>query len=136
MRVLLIAAFTLTTGLAHGEPVVVAGLGTQPCASLNAQTRRDLGYAQNGLAAATLSWVQGFVSAWNVVEIVRAGRFVDLTSLTVDEQWSRIAEFCRKNPDGFVFDAAQNLIATGLKRKTASGPELDSADIDHLTRSH
>ena len=137
MRVLLIAAFALTTTAAGNEPVVVAGLGTQPCAILNAQTQRDLGYGQNGLAAATLSWVQGFVSAWNVVEIMRDGRFVDLTSLTVDEQWSRVAEFCRKNPDGFVFDAAQNLIATGLKMKAASPPSQNSAgDIDRLTRAH
>lgn len=137
MRVLLIPAFTLATTLAYAEPVVVAGLGTQACANLNAQTKLDLGYQQNGLAAATLSWVQGFVSAWNVVEVFRDGRFADLTSLTVDEQWLRIVDFCRKNPDGFVFDAAQNLIASGFRMKAASPPSKNAAgDIDRLTKSH
>src|SRR3974390_2049861 len=111
MRVLLVSALALATSLAHGEPVVVAGMGTQSCANLNVQTRPELGYGQNPFAEAAFSWVQGFVSAWNVVEIVRDNRFADLTSLTFDEQWSRISEFCRKNPDGFVFDAAQTRIA-------------------------
>ncbi len=134
MRALLIPAFTLATTLAYGEPVVVAGLGTQPCTLLNAQTRLDLDRGQNGRTAATLSWVQGFVSAWNVVEIVRAGRFADLTSLTIDEQWSLIIEFCQKHPDGFVLDAAQSLIATGLKLKTAFPPNT-TGDIDRPTKS-
>jgi hypothetical protein len=139
MRLLLIPALTLATTLAYGEPAVVAGMGTQPCTVLTARTRIELGYAQNGLAGTAFSWVQGYVSAWNAVEIVRAGRFADLTSLTFDEQWSRIAEFCRRNPDGFVFDAAQNLIATGLKLQSAlpmNGGSAAGADIGRLMRGH
>ena len=136
MRALLVSAVALATSLAHAEPIVVAGMGTQSCANLNAQTRIELGYGQNGFAAAAFSWVQGFVSAWNTVEIFRGNRFADLTSLTFDEQWSRVADFCRKNPDGFVFDAAQNLIAGGLRLKTAFPTDGNPADgVDRLTKS-
>jgi hypothetical protein len=118
MRLLLVSVVALAASAAHGEPGVVAGMGTQACANLNARTQPDLGYAQNSVATAAFSWVQGYVSAWNVIGIVKSGRFADLTSLTADEQWSRLADFCRKNPDGFVFDAARDILAKGLRMET------------------
>jgi hypothetical protein len=111
MRSLLVPLIALAASVAHGEPGVVSGLGTQSCAELNARTEPGGGYAQNGAATAAFSWVQGYVSAWNVVGIIRSGRFADLTSLSTEAQWSHIAGFCRANPGGFVFDAARDLLA-------------------------
>ena len=110
MRLLLVSVIALAVTGAHAEPGVISGLGTQSCAELNARTQPALGYAQNTAATAAISWVQGYVSAWNVIGIVNSGRFADLTSLTVDAQWSHIAAFCRTNPGGFVFDAARDLL--------------------------
>lgn len=106
---------TVAPPAAHGEPTVVSGLGTLDCASLNAQTLPDGGYRQNGLATAVFSWVQGYLSAWNVIGIVRGGRFADLTSITFDEQWSHVASFCRRNPESFVVNAARDILAKRLK---------------------
>ena len=132
MRLLLVSVVALAATAAHGEPGVVAGLGTQPCASLNARTQAGLGYAQNTAATAAFSWVQGYVSAWNVIGIVNSGRFADLNSLTADEQWLRIAEFCRQNPDGFVFDAARDLLATGLRMESVMDRNaLGTGDAGH-----
>ena len=111
MRLLLVSVIALAATGAHGEPGVISGLGTQSCAELTARTQPGLGYAQNTVATAAMSWVQGYVSAWNVVGIVNGGHFADLTSLTVDAQWSHIAAFCQANPDGFVFDAARDMLA-------------------------
>jgi hypothetical protein len=58
--------------------------------------------------------VQGYISAWNVIGLINNGRFADLNSLTADEQWSRIAAFCQNHPDGFLFDAARDMLANGL----------------------
>jgi hypothetical protein len=134
MRLLLVSAVALAASVAHGEPGVVAGMGTQSCAGLNARTQPGLGYGQNSAATAAFSWVQGYVSAWNVIGIVKSGRFADLASLTADEQWSRIAEFCRNNPKGFVFDAARDILAKGLRMETVIPIDRDAfgaGEIDH-----
>src|SRR4029077_21149297 len=110
MRLLLVPVIAMAVSVAHAEPGVISGLGTQSCAALNARTEPGLGYAQNGAATAAFSWVQGYVSAWNVVGIIRSGRFADLTRLSAAAQWSHIAGFCRANPGGFVFDAARDML--------------------------
>lgn len=119
-RMLVPFLLAAATSVAHGEPVVVSGLGTLACANLTAQVRPDDGYKVSNVATAALSWVQGYVSAWNVIGIIKGGRFADLTSLSVDEQWSYVSDFCRRNPDGFVLDAARALLATRLKMQTVS----------------
>jgi hypothetical protein len=117
MRLLLASVIALAATGAHAEPGVISGLGTQSCAELNARTQPALGYKQNIVATAAISWVQGYLSAWNAIGIANSGRFADLTSLNTDAQWSQIASFCRDNPDGYVFDAARDLL-TRLRMET------------------
>jgi hypothetical protein len=93
-------------------------MGTLGCSNLTAQTPPGSGYGENKLAIAVFSWVQGYLSAWNVVGIVQSGRFADLTSITADEQWSHIVGFCQRNPDRFVLDAAREILAVRLKMET------------------
>ena len=65
-------------------------------------------------------WVQGYLSAWNVVGIMQSGRFADLTSISTNEQWAYVVGFCQRNPDGFVLDAAREILATRLKMETGA----------------
>ncbi|HEY4921216.1 MAG TPA: hypothetical protein VII40_14005 [Xanthobacteraceae bacterium] len=115
MRWLLASVVLLASTAAQAEPGIVSGMGTQACAAINAHTQPGGGYGQNGVSAAAFSWVQGYISAWNVIGLIKGGRFADLTSLTANEQWSRIAAFCQEHPDGFLFDAARDMLANGLK---------------------
>jgi hypothetical protein len=133
MRLFLASLIALAAAAAHGEPGVISGMGTKSCAELNARTEPGLGYAQNGAATAAFSWVQGYVSAWNVVGITRSGRFADLTSLSADAQWTQIAAFCRENPDGYLFDAARNLLLR-LSMETVVPMAGTSAGMDHADR--
>ena len=133
MRLLLVPVIAMTLSVAHAEPGVISGLGTQSCAELNARTQPDLGYAQNGAATAAFSWVQGYVSAWNVVGIIRSGRFVDLASLNADAQWSQIARFCRLHPGGFVFDAARDML-TRLPLETVVPMATNPAGVGTVDR--
>jgi hypothetical protein len=114
MRWLLASVVALASSGVHAEPGIVSGLGTQACAVINAHTRPGQGFGQNGVSAAAFSWVQGYISAWNVIGLINNGRFADLNSLTANEQWSRIAAFCQNHPDGFLFDAARDMLANGL----------------------
>lgn len=138
MRWLLASVVVLTSNAAQAEPGIVSGMGTQACAAINAHTQPGQGYGQNGIAAAAFSWVQGYISAWNVIGLIDRGRFADLTSFTADEQWSRIAAFCQEHPDGFLFDAARDMLANGLKMgavipmpRTPAG----TADLDAPARA-
>jgi hypothetical protein len=115
MRSFLVVLVMLATSGAHGEPSVISGMGTLGCSTLTAQTPRGSGYGQNNFTTAVFSWVQGYLSAWNVLGIMQSGRFADLTSISVDEQWSDIIGFCQRNPDGFVLDAAREILAIRLK---------------------
>jgi hypothetical protein len=110
MRLLLVPMIAVAATVAHGEPGVISGLGTQSCTELNARTQPGLGYAQNGAATAAFSWVQGYVSAWNLVGITASGLFADLAGMSADAQWSHVATFCRANPDAFVVDAARDML--------------------------
>jgi hypothetical protein len=118
MRFLLVPLVMLATCAAHGEPSVISGMGTLGCATLTAQTPPGSGYGQNSLTMAVFSWVQGYLSAWNAVGIMQSGRFADLTSISANEQWAHIVGFCQRNPDGFVLDAAREILATRLKMET------------------
>jgi hypothetical protein len=106
------------TCVAHAEPTVVSGMGTLGCATLMTQTPPGGGYGQNSLTLAVFSWVQGYLSAWNVVGIMQSGRFADLTSISANEQWAHIVGFCQRNPDGFVLDAAREILGTRLRMQT------------------
>jgi hypothetical protein len=133
MRLLLVPIIALAASVAHAEPGVVSGLGTQSCAELNARTQPDLGYAQNGAATAAFSWVQGYVSAWNVVGIIKSGRFVDLASLSADAQWSHLATFCRTHPGAFVFDGARDML-TRLPIETVVPMATNPAGVGTVDR--
>jgi hypothetical protein len=124
MRLLLaplVAFSTLTVQKepALKEPALVSGMGTLGCSELIQQLAPGQGYGQSKLSVAVFSWVQGYLSALNVVGIIQIGKFADLKSITEDEQWSYIVMFCERNPDGFVFHAVQEMRVTRLKVETA-----------------
>ena len=137
MRWVLASVIALAGCTARAEPGIVAGMGTQACASVNAHIQPGRGYGQNGVAAAAFSWVQGYISAWNVIGLTTNGRFADLSSLSADAQWSRIAEFCQKHPEAFLFDAARDMLANGLSMgaiipmpQTPAGPADANSPAD------
>ncbi len=120
MRLFVVPLVMLATCVAHAEPSVISGMGTLGCGTLTAQATPGSGYGQNNLTMAVFSWVQGYLSAWNVVGIMQSGRFADLTSISTNEQWAYVVGFCQRNPDGFVLDAAREILATRLKMETGA----------------
>jgi hypothetical protein len=109
---------------AHEESALVSGMGTLSCSKLNEQLVPSQGYGQNELSVAVFSWVQGYLSALNIVGLMQTRKFADLKSISEDEQWSHVVKFCQRNPDGFVIDAAQEMAMTRLRFETAPPPPL------------
>jgi hypothetical protein len=101
------------------EPIVISGMGTLGCGKLLEQIAPNEGYAQSKLSLAAFSWVQGYLSALNIIAMSQAGVFADLRTISEDEQWTNIMDFCRRNPEGFVIDAAQEIVTTKLRVEIA-----------------
>ena len=119
MPMLVATLVGLGSSTSDPEPIAVAGMGTVSCGKLLEQTAPSLGYGQSKFTVAAFSWVQGYLSALNVVAISQAGVFANLRTITEDEQWTNIQDFCRRNPERFVIDAAQEIIKTRLKTEVA-----------------
>ncbi len=119
MPLLLAAVASLGNATANEEPIVVAGMGTVSCGKLLEHVRPGEAYGQTPLTVAAFSWVQGYMSALNIVGIAQAGVFADLRTISEDEQWANIIDFCQRNADRFVIDAAQQIMKTRLKTEAA-----------------
>ena len=128
MRFLLASLLASSIGFAalgaHEEPAVISGMGTFGCSKLTEQLVSSQGYGENKLSVAVFSWVQGYLSALNVVGLMQTRKFADLKSIAEDEQWSHIVKFCQRNPEGFVIDAAQEMAMNRLRFETAPPPPL------------
>jgi hypothetical protein len=115
MRYFLASLVAFATLSADRDPGLISGMGALNCSALTEQLVPGQGYAQSKLSVAVFSWVQGFSSALNAIGIVQNGHFFDLRSINEDEQWSHIVKFCQQNPDGLVFEAVRDMIATRFK---------------------
>src|ERR1700736_2834814 len=112
MRFLLASLVAVATFVGPDEPALISGVGTFGCSEVTRQLVPTQGLGQSKLSVAVFSWVQGYISALNLIGLSQKGQFADLKSVTEDEQWSHIVQFCQENPDGFVIDAAQEMAAT------------------------
>jgi hypothetical protein len=119
MPMLVATLVGLGSSTSDPEPIAISGMGTVSCVKLLAEIAPSLGYGQSKFTVAAFSWVQGYLSALNVVAISQAGVFANLRTITEDEQWTNIQDFCQRNPERFVIDAAQEIIKTRLKTEVA-----------------
>jgi hypothetical protein len=119
MPILFATLVGLGSSTSDPEPIAVSGMGTVSCGKLLEQIVPSLGYGQSKFTIAAFSWVQGYLSALNVVAISQAGVFADLRTISEDEQWTHILAFCLQSPERFVIDAAQEIIKTRLKTEIA-----------------
>ena len=98
----------------------VSGFGARECKFLNAHTRPGNGWSENALTQSVMSWVQGFVSGVNVLKMGGEKKFFDLSAISVDEQWTFIVTYCRRNPTKLISHAADDLIFRRLVEKQIS----------------
>jgi hypothetical protein len=123
MRFLLASLVAVATFVGPDEPTLIWGVGTFGCLEVTEQLVSTQGYGQSKLSVAVFSWVQGYISALNLVGLGQNGHFADLNSIPEEEQWSHIVQFCQENPDGFVIDAAREMAAMGVSRGGSSAAQ-------------
>jgi hypothetical protein len=65
------------------------------------------------------SWAQGFISSMNMAIGRESGEYIDMSKVTVEDQWAHIAGYCRKNPSKLIMEAVLNLVTERFPRPTA-----------------
>lgn len=82
------------------------GAGTSVCKELNERVLTESGKKNARLM--TLSWMQGYNSYQNKVQILLEEPLYDLRSRSVNFQWEAILDYCLKNPSDPVFLAIES----------------------------
>jgi len=99
----------------HANDIMIAGHGAQPCAVLNANIREGEGWATNALTQGAMSWMQGFASGVNAMKSEAAKQYFDLSTISRDEQWAYVLDFCRRNPSQDFSHAVVQMIVHRLR---------------------
>ena len=90
--------FAVLLGAAKAEPLATAGIGLQSCERLARDLKPADGF--NHLPNALMYyWVQGYMSAANMVLLEGDSEHVDLSKFDEKVILPAIHEFCSKNPD-------------------------------------
>ena len=82
MRSGLVSLVARTASAARAVPGVIP-VGTQSPAELNARTRPGPRYAKNSAASTALSWVSGYISAWNSIGHPRWPRIPSSSGMSI-----------------------------------------------------
>jgi hypothetical protein len=92
------------------EGMVTSRSGTQRCSTLNSPGKagRTPAMSENAATAMTFGWAQSFMSGLNMINSSN-GLYLDLSSISIEEQWAFIAAFCRQNPSNRIADAVIDL---------------------------
>jgi hypothetical protein len=95
--------------------VIISGFGARPCATVNANVQPGDGWAKNALTEGLMSWLQGFASGVNVVKEAMQKQYYDLDTISRDEQWAYVLEYCRRNPNKDFGQAVDDMITRRLR---------------------
>jgi hypothetical protein len=110
---------TVLASQVFAEGLVSAGAGESRCSTLNSQAKGGTASAltQNSTTAMIFGWAQGFLSGLNAGHgsTFKDGLFVDLSSISPDEQWAFITAYCRENPSKKIVDAVLELASKRLR---------------------
>jgi hypothetical protein len=112
----------LASSVAFGEDSYISGVGVERCSELNSRAKPGSRLQESSHYRLVLSWAQGFVSSFNMSGIVEASKagtgrsYMDLSSISLEEQWAFITQYDRQNPSKQIVDAVFDL-ANGFQRR-------------------
>lgn len=94
---------------ASGDEMAASGLGSMSC-------QRYLDSDQD-IRFMAFSWVQGYLSSYNMYTAMQQGYYINLNSSLFDSsaQQSMLDSFCRKNPDKVIMSGSVAILSTLLK---------------------
>ncbi len=87
------------------ESVAVMGIGVGTCGDFTSLYKLDPARAET----LYFSWVQGFLSGWNIGRLADDQPFYNLKSMDVDRQQSLVRTYCDQHPLSNYLDAVRGL---------------------------
>ncbi len=107
------AALAIAAGAApaFADPLVTAGIGLTSCEKLAAGMKPEEGL-NNQANYLIYYWVQGYMSAANIVTLESDDLYVDLSKYDEKKILPLVYEFCTKNPDKKPISVIDALLAS------------------------
>ncbi len=107
------AALAILVGAspAPADPLVTAGIGLATCEKLAAGMKPEEGL-NNQPNYLVYYWVQGYMSAANIVTLESDGLYVDLSQYDETKILPLVYDFCIKNPDKKPISVIDALLAS------------------------
>jgi hypothetical protein len=97
MTSLLFCALMSSLATAHNDNI--EGIGSIPCKEVSDKVPPGTGWGSNDFNRMIMSWIEGFVSGANAALIGAQKKYWDLGTISIDEQWGYVMDYCRRNPD-------------------------------------
>jgi hypothetical protein len=116
MRMFLAACIGITLIAPVSAGTFIAGVGATPCTVLLANTREGDGWAKDGYSLGIMAWSQGYISGANEMLRETTKKYWDIDSVSRDEQWSYLLNYCRRNPQQDIFRGVQEIIQKRLRK--------------------
>jgi hypothetical protein len=113
MRTVLAAWLGLALISPASAGTFMAGIGATPCTVLLANAREGDGWAKDGYSLGVMAWNQGFISGANLILREKTKRYYNIDTISRDEQWSYLLDFCRRNPQK---DVGRGVLEMMMKR--------------------
>jgi hypothetical protein len=92
----------------------MSGAGSQRCSYLTSRTKPGSHLQESSITGMVFGWAQGFMSGMNAGK-ADTGFYFDLSSVSIEEQWAFITEYCRQNPSKQIVDAVIELVSKRLQ---------------------
>jgi hypothetical protein len=113
---LLLGALASVAQAQPNKDFAAMGIGTSTCTQFANLYKGNPQFAEN----LYFTWAQGFLSSWNMNQMVTKQPYWNLGSLTTTEQETLLRQYCDQHPLGNFVDAIFDLL-THLEMKT-QGP--------------
>jgi hypothetical protein len=104
----------LTGSQADAEEAAMSGYGGAPCAKINADVPLGTGWGKDIITHSIMSWMQGFIAGSNYIAMRATKNYYNLGTISNDEQWGYVMDYCRRNPDKQFFQAVLDLMVKRL----------------------
>jgi hypothetical protein len=116
LSTMVLSAMAATAAVAAG-PLISQGIGAASCERLAADIKPAEGLG-NPINLVLVAWVQGYISAANILLLEDDSRHVDMSALDETRVLTEIQAFCKANPDKKPVTAVDGMIRRSAKVKT------------------
>jgi hypothetical protein len=115
----------LTSSLASADKLM-EGWGTHSCKYVTDHVPLGAGWGSDAVTQGIISWIEGFASGANVAMTGAQKKYWDLDTISIDEQWGYVMDYCRRNPDQDLVRAVDDMVVHRMRLVPVPQPSSPS----------